>query len=675
MKTIEKNKVITVALAGNPNTGKSTIFNALTGGRAHVGNWPGVTVEKKEGSFKYNDQSFSVIDLPGTYSLTGYSIDERIARDFIVRKRPDVIVSVTDSTNLERNLYLLTSLIELGVNLILDLNMIDIFEERKGEIDIKKIEEALGIPVVLTSGLKNTGIEKLKDTIIKTGGKNQGYLKIDYGPDIEKAIENVELQLAGINSPYPKRFLALKILEGDIEIIEEIKRQGFDNAVQAGVYETSKLEKEFGFDLETEIIEKRYGLIQSIVRRSVYKPAYAEEKLSTSDKIDRILTNRWLGIPVFALMMWITFQLTFTLGGLFADYIDAFFGWFSGLSSGWLKEINAPSWISSFISNGIIGGVGSVLIFLPNIMILFLLLSFLEDVGYMARAAFVMDRIMHAIGLPGRSFISIILGFGCNVPAVMSTRTISSEKDRLLTILINPFISCSARLPVYLLFTGILFTKNQGLVVFSLYTLGILVAVLSAKLFKWTIPILKGPVSPLVMELPPYRIPSALGVIIHMWERSSLFLKKAGTIIFAGVIVIWFLASFPLSAEYAGEASLAGQLGKFIAPIFRPAGFPFWQAAVALFFGIIAKEIVVGTFGTLFGGEGKLAAVIPVYFSQLSAYSFMVMSLLYIPCIASIGVIYRETNSWKWTAFSVFYSVLAGYLTAVLIYQIGSFLL
>ena len=263
MKTIEKSKVITVALAGNPNTGKSTIFNALTGGRAHVGNWPGVTVEKKEGSFKYKDQSFSVIDLPGTYILTGYSIDERIARDFIVRKRPDVIVSVTDSTNLERNLYLLTSLLELGVNLILDLNMIDIFEERKGEIDIKKIEEALGIPVVLTSGRKNTGIEELKDTIIKTGGKSQGYLKIDYGPDIEKAIENVELQLAGINSPYPKRFLALKILEGDIEIIEEVKRQGFDNAVQAGVYETSELEKEFGFDLETEIIEKRYGLIQS----------------------------------------------------------------------------------------------------------------------------------------------------------------------------------------------------------------------------------------------------------------------------------------------------------------------------------------------------------------------------------------------------------------------------
>jgi len=369
--------------------------------------------------------------------------------------------------------------------------------------------------------------------------------------------------------------------------------------------------------------------------------------------------------------MWITFQLTFTVGGFFAGYIETFFEWLQSLSSTYLQSIGAPTWLSSLLSDGVINGVGSVLVFLPNIMVMFLFLSFLEDVGYMARAAFVMDKIMYAIGLPGRSFIPMILGFGCNVPAIMSTRTIPSERDRLLTILINPFMSCTARLPVYIMFTSIFFKSNQGLVVFSLYLLGILVAVFSAKLFKSTIPSLKGPVSPLVMELPPYRLPTLKGVLIHMWERSSQFLKKAGTIIFAGVVVLWFLASFPFGAEYGSASTLAGKIGKFIAPIFKPAGFPYWQVGVALLFGIIAKEVVVGTFGTLFGGEENFDKVLPQYFTPLSAYAFMVMSLLYIPCIASIGVIYKETGSFKWTAFATIYSLLIGWLLSVLVFQIG----
>ncbi|HDK00009.1 MAG TPA: ferrous iron transport protein B, partial [Firmicutes bacterium] len=449
----------------------------------------------------------------------------------------------------------------------------------------------------------------------------------------------------------------------------------YENVVKTALQESSRLEKEFGFDIETEIIEKRYGFIQGIIQQCVKKLTTIEEKLTVSDKIDKIVTNRWLGIPIFAFMMWLTFQLTFTIGGFFADYIDTFFGWLAESSSTWLLSSGAPNWLASLVGDGIISGVGAVLVFLPNIMIMFLFLSFLEDVGYMARAAFIMDKAMHAIGLPGKSFIPMILGFGCNVPAIMSTRTISDERDRLLTILINPFISCSARLPVYILFTEVFFKKNQGLIVFSLYALGILIAILSAKLFKSTIPKLKGPVSPLVMELPPYRLPSLKVVSIHTWERSREFLKKAGTIIFAGVILIWLLASIPQSAEYASEATLIGRLGKFFAPLLKPAGFPFWQAAVALLFGIIAKEVVVGTFGTLFGGEENLSIALSKMFTPLSAYSFMVMSLLYIPCIASIGVIFRETNSWKWTAFAVIYSLIVGWGVAVLIYQIGSLLI
>lgn len=671
MKLKEKTEIKKVALAGNPNSGKSTIFNALTGGHAHVGNWPGVTVERKDGEFEYKGKTFIVTDLPGTYSLTSYSIDERIARDFIVKERPDVVVSIIDSTNIKRNLYHTISLIELGAKVIIDLNMADILEQKKIKIDTKKMEELLGVPVVLTSGTKGFGLDELKNKIADYEDYKRMPFKVEYGDDIEKSINNIEMMINGIKTKYSKRFLSIKLLEGDTEIIEELKDAGYEEAVDFALRETAKLEKKFSIDVETEIVEKRYGIIESIVHQCVSKKKTIEEKLSKSDRIDRVITNKWLGIPIFAFMMWLTFQLTFKAGGFIADYIDLFFGWVSSLSSNWLSMLGAPQWVSSLVSDGIIGGIGSVIVFLPNIMILFLILSFLEDVGYMARAAFIMDRIMHAIGLPGKAFIPMLLGFGCNVPAIMSARTISSERDRLLTILINPFMSCSARLPVYLLFTGIFFKRNQGLVIFSLYVFGILVAVLSARLFKSTIPKLKGPVSPLVMELPPYRLPSIKGVLIHMWERSSQFLKKAGTIIFAGVIIVWLLASFPLGVEYASSKSFIGQLGLFLAPLFKPAGFPFWQASVALLFGIIAKEIVVGTFGTLFGGSEKLAIALPKYFTQLSALSFMVMSLLYIPCIASIGVIYRETNSLKWTIFSVVYSILIGWVSAVIIYQIA----
>jgi ferrous iron transport protein B len=662
-------KSFTVALIGNPNVGKSAIFNELTGSSVHVGNWPGVTVEKKEGKFIYLDAQINVVDLPGIYSLSADSIDERIARDFIVKEKPDLVVCIVDSTNLVRNLYLFVSLKELGVKTLLVLNMIDLIED-KLEIDTTKLSNSLKTRVVKTSATKKIGIGELKEAIFDELHYPQEELFVDYGNDIERSIERVKNLLNGENLPYNKRFLAIKLLEQDPIIIQELKQQQKENIIENAIVEINSLEKIYP-DLETEIIEKRYGLIEGVVKNTTKHLVSIEDRLTVSDKIDKIVTNRYLGIPLFALAMLIVFEATFKLGGFFADYIEQFFGW---AGDGLSQYIQNPI-LQSFIKDGLIGGVGTVIVFLPNILILFLFLSFLEDVGYMARAAFVMDRLMHSIGLPGRAFIPLILGFGCNVPAIMATRTIADEKDRLLTILINPFISCTARLPIYVLLTGIFFKdKHPALIIFSLYALGIIVAILSAKLFRSTIPKLKGKVSFLIMELPIYRLPTLKAVLLHSWERTREFLKKAGTIILLGVILVWLLSSIPFGVKYASEQSFIGTLGKFFAPILSPAGFGFWQAAVALIFGLLAKETVVGTMGTLFGGEDKLSSTLPHLIDPLSAYAFMVMSLLYIPCLATIGVIYRETNSLKWTAFSVFYSLIVGWLSATLIYQIGSIL-
>ena len=668
-------KTIRIALVGNPNSGKSTIFNILTGGNAHVGNWPGVTVEKKEGRFRYRDFDVIVTDLPGTYSLTPYSVDERIARDFILKEKPDVVVCIADSTNITRNLYLCVLIRELGANAVLDLNMSDLVDGQY-KINLKKMEELLHIPVVATSGKKGTGIEELKEAIVKAKADQNEALYINYGGDVEDAIKRIEGMIEHASLPYRKRFIALSLLLGDPQITEEVKNSGLKNGIESAHIEAVNLGKKFSFDIETEIIERRYGFIESIIKHCVEKVSSIEEKISFSEKIDKVVTNRFLGIPIFALFMWITFDLTFKVGGFFADYFEEFFGWFGNILKVWLTHAGAGNVISSFIADGLIGGVGTVVVFLPNILILFLFLSFLEDVGYMARAAFVMDKVMHAIGLPGRAFIPMLLGFGCNVPAVMAARTIPDERDRLLTILINPFMSCTARLPIYVLLTTLFFKNHHpGLVILSLYTLGIFVAILSAKLFRTTISTLKGKVSPLVMELPPYRMPSIKGVWIHTWERGSLFLKKAGTIIFGGVVLVWLLASVPFSQPYASEGTIVGYIGRFVAPILKPAGFGFWQAGVALIFGLLAKETVVGTLGTLFGSEANLSSALLNLFTPLSSYAFMVMSLLYIPCIATIGVIYRETASLKWTVFSILYSLFVGWIVSVIVYQVGSLVL
>jgi len=666
-------KTIKIALAGNPNSGKTTIFNNLTGSHQHVGNWPGVTVEKKEGSFTFNGFKVDVVDLPGTYSLSAYSIDERIARDFLLKENPDLVVAVIDASNLERNLYLVTQLLELGTKVILDLNMMDLVENRGMKIDTEKLSRILGVAIAKTVAHKGKGTEKIKEIIIKQAKEGkQSFFKIDYGEDIEKTINRLIkfLKEKRINIDYPLRWFVIKLLEGDAEILRKVKNLPQGETILNIIAESvAKLEKHLGYDLETALVEKRYGYLKGLVEECTARHYTLEERLSISDKIDRVVTNKFIGIPLFLGLMWLTFQLIFTVGSPVANLIDLFFGRFAEVTLKGLINIGAPEWISSLISDGVISGVGSVLVFLPNILLLFVAISLLEDSGYMARAAFVMDRLMHALGLHGKSFIPLILGFGCNIPGIMATRTLESKKDRIITILVNPLMSCSARLPIYILFAGAFFGKNQGFVIFSLYLMGIVLAIIMARIFKTIF--FKHEVAPLIMELPPYRLPQAKSVVIHMWERGSLFLKKAGGIILAGVIIIWFLSSFPPGVEYASQESLIGRLGSVFAPLLSPAGFGFWQAAVALGFGILAKEVVVGTLGTLYGtGGAGLKDAILHHFTPLSAYSFMVMSLIYIPCIASIAVIKRETNL-RWTFLAVGYSLILGWITAVIIYQVG----
>ncbi|RLD98204.1 MAG: ferrous iron transport protein B [Aquificota bacterium] len=671
----------TIALAGNPNSGKTTVFNALTGARQKVGNWPGVTVERKEGKAKLKDMEVTVVDLPGIYSLTANSIDERIARDFLLKERPSLVAVVLDASNLERNLYLPLQLMELGVSrLVLICNMMDQARTEGLEIDTEGLSRALGVPIVPTVANKGVGIERLRNVLAVEVVREKGLSScpLRYGESVEEAINELEEAIKKhktLSQRYPLRWLALKLLEGDQEYLARLE-EGNPTGGEIRAHLTmlrDKLEGEIRYDLETALVEKRYGYLKGLVRKFSKKKWDWEKRLSVSDKIDRMITNRFLGIPIFLVLMWITFKLTFSVGGPIADLIDGFFGYLGEHAAALIASAHGPAWLASLISDGIIGGVGSVLVFFPNIFILFLAIAVLEDSGYMARGAFVMDRFMHAIGLHGKSFIPMMLGFGCNIPGIMATRTMENEKDRLLTILVNPLMSCSARLPVYILFAGALFAHHQGTIIFSIYMLGVVLAIVLARVFKTLF--FKGEPAPLVMELPPYRLPTWKGVFLLAWQRSAIFVKKAGTIIFAAVVLVWFLAHIPTGVEYASQQTLIGKLGTILAPIMKPAGFGFWQAAVALFFGVLAKEVVVGTLGTLYHTEEeKLGAVIAQHFTPLTGYAFMVMTLIYIPCIASIGIIKRETNSWKWTGFAVGYSLVLGWMLAVVIYQGGKLL-
>jgi len=528
---------ITVAIAGNPNSGKSTIFNQLTGKRQHTGNWPGVTVEKKEGRLNWKGKKITIVDLPGTYSLTPYTLDERIARDFLLKSRPDAVICVVDASNLERNLYLVIQLLEIGIPVIVDLNMMDVVKSKGMKIDSEKLSEILGTRVVETVATKGEGLGELKDAIIGSKHLTCSF-SLDYGREIGQAIEEIVnlLTNTSISESYPIRWMSIKLLEGDTEAILQL---GEHKEVISRVGElVTRLERCLNEDVESAMVERRYGYIEGLLRECCKRPLGVKERYELSDRIDTVVTHRLLGIPLFLLVMYITFQLVFKVGNPIADVIDIIFGWLAMHSSGILERMGSPTWLVSFVADGIIGGVGSVIVFLPNILLLFFVIGLLEDTGYLARAAFVMDKFMHTLGLHGKSSIPMILGFGCSIPGIMACRTLNSTKDRVLTILIIPLMSCSARLPIYTLFTAVFFPKHQGTVIFSLYLLGIVLAIGVAQVFQGIF--FREAAAPLVMELPPYRIPNIKTVLNRMWERGAIFLKKAGTIIFGAVVFIYW---------------------------------------------------------------------------------------------------------------------------------------
>ena len=656
-----------VGLAGNPNSGKTTLFNALTGLRQHTGNWPGVTVEKKEGAFDLADASASVVDLPGIYGLTAGSLDEKIARDFIINERPDLVVVVADATILDRGLYLLAQVRELGARAVLAVNMMDAAEEKGLKVDIGALGGLLRVPVVPLVARRGEGLEALKSAILEAARQPVEPLNLSYGEDLDGLLD----RLAGRFPPeqwpgMPARWVAAKVLEEDPEVLERLAGTEGGGAARAEATDSAvKLCLRMGYaDLHEVMAERRHGFAQGVLAESV-RDYSMQKRIDWSNRLDAFLTHRWLGLPAFFLIVFAAFQLVFTLGNPLSNLLHAAFAWGGAELENILLGMNAPAWAASLVNGGIVMGVGSVIAFLPNILLLFFFISLLEASGYMARAAFIMDRVMHGMGLHGKSFLPMALGFGCNVPAVMGTRILENPRDRLLTILVIPFMSCAARLPIYTLFAGVFFRKHQGLVVLSLYLTGALLAFASARLFQRFF--FRGNPAPLVMELPPYRRPSMRGALYHMWTRGRLFLKKAGTVIFAGVLVIWALCSLPPGVPYGSPESWAGRLGDALAPMLAPAGFGFHQAAVALLFGIFAKEIVVGTLGTLMAPL-PLQEALPLHFTALSAYAFMLMSLLYIPCLSTIAVIRREAG-WRWALAAVFWTCLLGWLVGVAFYQ------
>ncbi|MFY9442187.1 MAG: ferrous iron transport protein B [Tepidanaerobacter sp.] len=663
---------ITMAIAGNPNTGKTSLFNHLTGARQHVGNWPGVTVEKKEGQIRYKDKIIRVVDLPGTYSLGAYSEDEIIAREFILNNESDVVVNTVDATNLSRNLYLTVQMLEMDANILIALNMMDEAGRLGIEIDLNRLSTALGARVVPTVAAKGKGIKEIIAAIIENGIKpSKGKFRIDYGEDVERVIDNIVNMIQDDKklSKYPPRWLAIKLLEEDEKLVRQIKATLKGKEILSYVQSCRQaLENKIGENLDSYIIAKRYEFIHDVISQSVQRPQTGNDLLT--DKIDRIVTHNILGIPIFAAIMWLVFTFTFIFSEPLVEIVETGFSTLSELLLAALTGIGASEIFISFVVDGIVSGLGSVLSIVPVLFLLFIAIAMLEDSGYMARIAYVMDKPMRMMGLSGKAFVPFLLGFGCNVPAVMATRTIENKRDRLITILANPFISCSARLPVYVLFTSVFFPKRQALVLGSLYLLGVFMAIISVKLFGKIVP--EQDDSSFIIELPPYRLPTLKGVFLHMWENVRGFLNKVSNIILAAVVIIWLLSSLPFGVEYASDESMIGRMSSLIAPILKPAGFGTWQAAIALIFGVLAKEIVISTLGVVYkAGSFGLAAVLSEHFTPLSAYSFMVMTLLYAPCIATIGSIRSETKSLKWTAVSVIYGLIIAWTMSVLIYQIG----
>ena len=674
---------IKIALAGNPNCGKTTLFNALTGSNQFVGNWPGVTVEKKEGKLK-GHKDVTIMDLPGIYSLSPYTLEEVVARNYLINEMPDAIINIVDGTNLERNLYLSTQIMELGIPVVMAINMMDLVQKSGNKIHIDKLSKKLGCEVVEISALKGTGIMKAAEKAISAAQSKKKTIPVhEFAQDVEDAIKSVENKLTGTVAEAQKRFFAIKLIEKDDKIVEQMK------SVPDVSYEVKALEDKFDDDTESIITNERYVYISSIIGQC-YTKSSTGKKLTTSDKIDRIVTNRWLALPIFAVVMWVVYYVSVsTVGGFVTDWTnDVLFGEIipPAIESA-LEAVNCAAWLQGLILDGIVAGVGAVLGFVPQMLVLFLFLAFLESCGYMARVAFIMDRIFRKFGLSGKSFIPMLIGSGCGVPGVMASRTIENDRDRKMTIMTTTFVPCGAKLPIIAMIAGAFF-NNSGWVATSSYFVGIAAIICSGIILKKT-KMFAGEPAPFVMELPAYHWPTVGNILRSMWERGWSFIKKAGTIILLSTIVLWFLMGFGWEGGSFGMVeelnnSILAQIGSAIAWIFAPLGWTKagegWKMAVAAVTGLIAKENVVATFGMLFGFAevaedgaeiwGNLAQVM----TPIAAYGFLVFNLLCAPCFAAMGAIKREMNNAKWFWFAIGYQCGLAYVVSLCIYQIGTLL-
>ena len=665
---------INIALAGNPNSGKTTLFNVLTGSNQFVGNWPGVTVEKKEGKYK-EDKEIKITDLPGIYSLSPYTLEEVVSRKYLLNEKVDVILNIIDGSNLERNLYLTTQLLELGIPVVVAVNMLDVIEKRGDKIDYKRLSKELGCDVVPISALRNQGIDELMKKV-KSASDSSYIVKSIYNKQIGDVLNKLEGFLPSKIDSSKKLFYSVKLFERDDKIIDSLNTKIDDESIIV------QLEKELDDDSESIITDARYSYISTIIK-DCYKKAN-RESLTTSDKIDKIVTNRILALPIFALVMFIVYYVSVTtVGTIVTDWTnDMLFGEIIPPAiESFLEAVNCAGWLQSLILDGIVAGVGAVLGFVPQMLVLFVFLAILEDCGYMARVAFIMDRIFRKFGLSGKSFIPMLIGSGCGVPGIMASRTIESDRDRKMTIMTTTFIPCGAKLPIIALIAGALF-DGASWVAPSAYFLGVFAIVISGIILKKT-KLFIGDPAPFVMEMPAYHAPRVVNVLRSMWERGFSFIKKAGTVILLSTIVIWFLQSFGVQAGSFGMVddindSLLSTLGKVIAWIFTPLGWGEWKAAVASITGLVAKENVVATFGQLYGfaevaeDGSEIWGTLAASFTTISAYSFLAFNLLCAPCFAAIGAIKREMNNGKWTAFAITYQCVFAYVIALIIYQIGN---
>ena len=699
-EAMKERRSINVALVGNPNCGKTSLFNFASGAHGHVGNYSGVTVDATEAHASMFGYEFNLTDLPGTYSLSCYSPEELYVREHLTEKMPDVVINVIDASNLERNLYLTTQLVDMNIRMVCALNMYDEFEHRGDSIDIDTLSTLFGMPMIPTSFKNGSGVKELFRAVIQVyegASKSFRHLHINYGHEIENGIAHIQKYLKAdehIRQRYSTRYLAIKLLEHDSQVLEylgnhmagENHLQDLHELTNARDVASARVKEETKDDSETAIMDAKYGFIRGALKEARFKTGTKGDNYRATHLIDAVLSNRYAGFPIFFLMLYIMFETTFSLGQYPMDWIEAAVGWMSDQISSTMPD--GP--LKAMLVDGVVGGVGSVIVFLPQILILYFFISLMEDSGYMARAAFIMDKLMHKMGLHGKSFIPLIMGFGCNVPAVMATRTIESQRSRVITMMVLPFMSCSARLPIYIMITGTFFSlQYRSWIMLSLYTIGIAIAVIVSKIFSTLV--IKGEDTPFVMELPPYRWPTPKAIWRHPWEKGKEYLKKMGGIILVASIVVWALGYFPhddsLTRQAQQEQSYIGRMGQFIEPLFMPQGFN-WKLDVSLLAGVGAKEIVASTIGVLYSGEDQFSddnhygddnekysslhqMMARDGITPLTAYAYLIFILLYFPCIATIAAIRNETGSWRWALFAACYTTVVAWIASMAVSQIG----